>query len=220
MLLPTDNAKICNFLNFRDLGKSRERPYTAFANTQRFSKTYKTNLVHLPSTFTDKYVKLNSLFNNEASLNTSTSYSMTRQHNLTSVAAVLNNNAAFLDQKSFNKFLTYTMQHNSQSHFMRPSARLFTPYQVTHQATLRSLNMVALAKVWPVPTTSSVKAARAAHTLTLWAAHSLRSSHRLPTSWTPLMRVHYPLNAATSLPALREFTDLARIRRSRPSRRQ
>lgn len=72
---------------------------------------------------------------------------MTRQHSLTSIASVLNNNAMFLDQRSFNKFLDYTMQYNSGTHFIQRSARLLRPYYVNPMATVRSLNTIFLSNI-------------------------------------------------------------------------
>jgi hypothetical protein len=205
LLLPTDNAKLFSFLNFADLGKSREKPYTAFTNTQRFSKTYKTNLVHTPSTFTDKYVKLNNFFTTESNLTSSTSYGMVRQHNLTSIAAVLNNNAAFLDQKSFKKFLTYTMRYNSETHYARPSARLFRPYQVTHSASLRSLNTVAFSRQLATPLTGDSGRSGTNHfsnSLFTWVANLSRTTQVARSLWGSVALLHYPLDAATHVATL------------------
>lgn len=200
LLLPTDNAKLFSFLNFSDIGKSREKPYTAFMNTQRFSKTYKTNLVHTPSTFTDKYVKLNNFFNTEASLTSSTNYGMVRQQNLTSIAAVLNNNAAFLDQRSFKKFLTYTMRYNSESRYMRPSARLFRPYQAMQSASLRSLNTITLARQVATPLnvgSGGTPLNHFSHSLVTWVTNLGRATQVARSVWSPEMLLHYPLDAAT-----------------------
>jgi hypothetical protein len=104
---------------------------------------------------------------------------MVRQHNLTSIAAVLNNNAAFLDQKSFKKFLTYTMRYNSETHYARPSARLFRPYQVTHSASLRSLNTVAFSRQLATPLTGDAGRSGTNHfsnSLFTWVANLSRTT--------------------------------------------
>jgi len=184
------------------LGKSREKPYTAFANTQRFSKTYKTNLVHLPSTFTDKYVKLNGLFTNESTLSSSTSYGMTRQHGLTSIAAVLNNNAMFLDQRSFTKFLTYTMQYNSGTNFIKHSARLLRPYYTNPRTTIRSLNTMFLSNMTGAAFTAK-SSNYFAHVLSVWSHNALRASDIMNFEYCAGGRVVYPLHHMIKIPKVR-----------------
>jgi hypothetical protein len=103
-----------NFLNFKNIGVDTAKESNAFKKVRMFSKAYTTNLVSLPSDFSDKYVKLNSLYANENDFNESLTYGLKRQHNLTTSAAVSNNSSAFLDKKSMDKFLTHTLQHNTQ----------------------------------------------------------------------------------------------------------
>ena len=113
LVIPLDNLKIFNFMNFDNIGASTLKESNAFKKIRTHSKVYTTNLVHTPSIFTDKYIKMSSLFNNENDLNTSINYGLKRQHNLTSVVATNNINSTFLDKHGLDKFLTYNLQFNT-----------------------------------------------------------------------------------------------------------
>ena len=113
LALPVDNNKMFNFLNFKNIGVDTAKESNAFKKVRMFSKAYTTNLVSVPSEFSDKYVKLNSLYATENDFNDSLSYGLKRQHNLTSAAATSNNSSAFLDQRSMSKFLNYNLNANS-----------------------------------------------------------------------------------------------------------
>lgn len=115
LVLPLDNAKLINFMDFNDIGANPLRDSSSFKKIRMFSKTYTTNLVHTPSTFTDKYIKLNSLYFNENDLTNSLNYGLKRQHNLTSLSATTNTYSNYLDYQSANKFLQYNLQYNQPS---------------------------------------------------------------------------------------------------------
>ena len=115
LVLPLDNMKLFNFMNFNNIGANTLQESNAFKKVRMFSKVYTSNLVHTPTTFTDKYVKLNSLYLNENDFSTSFSYGLKRQHNLTSSAATTNTFSTFLDQNSMNKFLSYNLNYNVES---------------------------------------------------------------------------------------------------------
>jgi len=100
-------------MNFNNIGASTLQESNAFKKVRMFSKVYTTNLVHTPSTFTDKYVKLNSLYLNENDLNNSFNYGLKRQHNLTSSSATTNTFSTFLDKSSMDKFLSHNLQFNT-----------------------------------------------------------------------------------------------------------
>jgi hypothetical protein len=97
-------------MNFNNIGANTLQESNAFKKVRMFSKVYTTNLVHTPSTFTDKYIKLNSLYSNENDLNTSFNYGLKRQHNLTSSSATTNTYSTFLDKLSMDKFLSHNLQ--------------------------------------------------------------------------------------------------------------
>ena len=113
LTLPVDNNKVFNFMNFKNIGANTAQESSAFKKIRMHSKLYNTNLVHTPTTFTNKYVKLNSLYTNENSLHDSLNYGLKRQHNLTSTAAITSTYSTFLDKNSIDKFLTSNLQYNS-----------------------------------------------------------------------------------------------------------
>jgi heme/copper-type cytochrome/quinol oxidase subunit 2 len=115
LILPLDNSKVFNFMNFQHIGANALKESNAFRKIRDHSKVYTTNLVSTPSVFADKYVKLNSLFVTENDLNNSLSYGLKRHHNLTSTSATSNIQSTFLDRKSMDKFLTYNLQYNVEN---------------------------------------------------------------------------------------------------------
>jgi len=112
LTVPVDNNKVFNFMNFKNIGASTAQESAAFKKVRMQSKVYNTNLVHTPTTFTNKYIKLNSLYSNENSLHDSLNYGLKRQHNLTSTANTTNTYSTFLDKNSMDKFLASNLQYN------------------------------------------------------------------------------------------------------------
>lgn len=115
LVLPLDNSKIFNFMNFDNIGANALKNSNAFRKIRDHSKVYKTNLVATPSVFADKYVRLNSLYFTENDLNNSFNYGLKRQHNLTSSSATTNVQATFLDRQSMTKFLNYNLNYNTSN---------------------------------------------------------------------------------------------------------
>jgi hypothetical protein len=99
-----------NFLNFNNIGANTLQESNAFKKVRMFSKTFTTNLIHTPTTFTDKYIKLNSLYSNDNDYNSSFVYGLKRQHNLMSSSATTNTYSTFLDKNSMSKFLNYNLK--------------------------------------------------------------------------------------------------------------
>lgn len=114
LLLPLDNNKMFNFMNFDNIGAAPFQEINAFKKIRTFSKVYNTNLIHTPLNFTNKYVQINSLFSNENNLNDSLNYGIKRQHNLLSTTALTNTYSTFLDKKSMDTFLNYNMGVNAE----------------------------------------------------------------------------------------------------------
>lgn len=112
LVLPLDNMKLFNFLNFSNIGANTLKESNAFKKVRMFSKVYNSNLVHSSSTFTNKYINLNNLYLTENDFATSFNYGLKRQHNLTSSSATTNTYSTFLDQNSMNKFLDYNLNYN------------------------------------------------------------------------------------------------------------
>jgi len=113
LTVPLDNNKVFNFMDFKSIGANTAQESAAFKKVRMHSKLYSTNLVHTPTTFTNKYIQLNSLYTNENSLHDSLNYGLKRQHNLTSIAATTNTYSTFLDKNSMDKFLTANLQYNT-----------------------------------------------------------------------------------------------------------
>ena len=113
LVLPIDNNKMFNFMNLENVGANTSKESSAFKKIRTYSKVYNTNLVHTPSTFINKYSKINSLYMNENLYSDSLNYGLKRQHNLTSIAATTNTYSTFLDKNSMDKYLNYNLQLNS-----------------------------------------------------------------------------------------------------------
>jgi len=102
-------------MNFKNIGIDNLKESSAFKKIRMYSKVYTTNLIHTPTTFTDKYIKLNSLYCNDNDFHNSANYGLKRQHNLTSTSATTAINSTFLDQNSMDKFLNYNLQYNNDT---------------------------------------------------------------------------------------------------------
>lgn len=146
LLTPADNSKMFTFLDFDEIGTSTLKPSTAFKKIRRFSKVYNTNLVHANDSLTAKYNKINELYVTENMFTDSMVYGTTRQHNLTARTATTNNNASLMDQRSMNKFLSYTMgmdnKDQSTNVFSEHMHRFSQPMRTAH-----NLNSVSTAGI-------------------------------------------------------------------------
>jgi hypothetical protein len=107
-----DNYKLLNFLNFNDVGANSIQEMNAFKKIRMFSKTYTSNLVHLPNDYSNKYKTLSNLYINDSYLYDSYLYGLKRQHNFLSTNALLNNQSTFLDFNSVNKFINFNFKNN------------------------------------------------------------------------------------------------------------
>lgn len=106
LLIPSDSGNSVNFLNFSNIGVNTLRESSAFTKIRNFTKVYNSHLVHTPSLFTGKYNKLNSLYLDENSYLTTSSFGVKKQHNLYATSALGNSSAStLLDSNSFNRFL-------------------------------------------------------------------------------------------------------------------
>ena len=113
LVLPSDNSRILNLMNFKDIGTNLLEASRAFKQIRAGARIYTTNLVHTPSPLTAKYVKINNLFFNENDLMATNNFGLKRQHTLTSASATTAVNSTFLDRNSLNKFLNYNLQYNN-----------------------------------------------------------------------------------------------------------
>jgi hypothetical protein len=113
-VLPVDNQKMLNFLNFNDIGATTSNKSTAFKKIRLNSKSFSTNLIYTPSPFFNRYNMINKLLTNESKFTDSVNYGLKRQHNLTAHTALNCNNINFLDSNSFNKFLDHSCHFNNK----------------------------------------------------------------------------------------------------------
>jgi hypothetical protein len=115
-----------SFLNFNDIGATTANKSTAFKKIRANAKIFTTNLIATPSPFMNRYTALHKLTNSESKYMESVNYGLTRQHNLSSHAALNCNNLNFLDNKSFLQFLEYNTKYN-QTKQLETQARFDNP---------------------------------------------------------------------------------------------
>ena len=115
LLIPSDSGNSINFLNFGNIGVNTLRESSAFSKIRNSTKVYNSHLVHTPSLFTGKYNKLNSLYLDENSYLTTSSFGVRKQYNLYATSALGNSSAStLLDTNSFNKFLHSNLNLSSE----------------------------------------------------------------------------------------------------------
>ncbi len=144
LVIPFDNSKLLNFMDFNNLGTDNLKESEAFKKIRLHSKIYTTNLVHTPSIFINKYNKLSQFFINENNLNNSLNYGIRKQHNLTSVSALKGINSVLLDTNSINKLLTYNLQSkidNLKTNLYTESLDMWTKDNV-QESILNNINKV------------------------------------------------------------------------------
>jgi hypothetical protein len=109
LVLPNDNAKVLNHLNFSDIGANTLKESQAFKKIRQSSKTFTSNLVLTPGTFVGKYNTLYDLYLRDTNVTDSGSYGNVRQHNLTATLASTNVNRVALDTQSSVKFVSQNL---------------------------------------------------------------------------------------------------------------
>ena len=111
LVIPNDNYKLLNFINFSDIGSSNVQEINAFKKIRMFSKTYTSNLTFVPNNYSQKFKTLSNLYLNDLSFTDSYLYGLKRQHNYLSSNALLNNQSTFLNMTSVNKFINFNFQN-------------------------------------------------------------------------------------------------------------
>lgn len=111
LVIPLDNHKFLNFLNFNDIGSNSIQEVNAFKKIKMFSKAYTTNLVTPTNSFSNKYKNFSKLYINDNMFLDSYLYGMKRQHNFLSSNAILNNQSTFLNLKSANKLINFNFNN-------------------------------------------------------------------------------------------------------------
>lgn len=109
LVLPNDNAKVLNHLNFNDIGANTLKESQAFKKIRQSSKTFTSNLVLTPGTFVGKYNSLYDLYLRDSNVTDSGTYGNVRQHNLTATLASTNVNRVSLDTQSSIKLASQTL---------------------------------------------------------------------------------------------------------------
>ena len=112
MLLPIDNYKILNFLNFSDVGTNAFHESSLFRQTRMFTKIFHSPLFFLSNDFSLKYSTFSPLFESDNNFFDSYLYGLKRQHNFVSSKSISNNFSTLLNLKNVEKFLNYN--YNSQ----------------------------------------------------------------------------------------------------------
>lgn len=134
ILIPNDNNKIINYLNFSDLGTNAFHESSLFRHSRMFSKIFNSHLVHASSEFSLKYQKLCPLFESDVELIDSHFYGLKRQQNLLSSSAITNNFSTFFHLKSANKLL-------SSNYKFKRTPSTFTGAKQIYFLTLNNLDL-------------------------------------------------------------------------------
>jgi hypothetical protein len=103
-----------------------------------FSKTFTSNLVFSPNTFSNKYKNLTHLYLNDAIYSDSYLYGLKRQHNYLSINSLFNNNATFLNLNSVNKIINYNLKATSNIHNLPNQISSFNFFEKPTNLTLNS----------------------------------------------------------------------------------
>lgn len=143
LLLPVDNYKILNFLNFSDIGTNVFNESALFKQTRMFSKIFHAPLFFVPNDFSLKYKVLSPLFETDNNFFDSYLYGLKRQHNFVSTKAVTNNFSTLFNLKNVEKFLNYNYSLNSklnQTFTGSLSLRLFSNNKIRNNPNVWLLN--------------------------------------------------------------------------------
>ena len=115
LVIPSDNNRILNFLNFNDIGSNALYESNAFKRIRMFSKNYTASLfTFLPNSYASKYKQISSYYINRSAYEDSSLYGLRRQHSYLNKLSLLNSNTTFLDVNSINKLLFLNYQNNAK----------------------------------------------------------------------------------------------------------
>lgn len=157
LLLPLDNYKILNFLNFNDIGANPLSESNAFKKIRSSSKTFTSNLVYNPTNYSGKYKSLTSVYVNDNFFADSYLYGFKRQHNFLSSKSISNSNATFFNLNSVDKLLKFNWQTQSNLFTTFNGLTFFNFFKKISNNSL-SFNLVKLntlfEKIFPNPSYS------------------------------------------------------------------
>jgi hypothetical protein len=146
LVIPNDNYKLLNFINFSDIGSSNVQEINAFKKIRMFSKTYTSNLTFVPNSYTQKFKTFSNLYLNDSSFTDSYLYGLKRQHNYLSSSSLLNNQSTFLNMTSVNKFINFNFQSNlntaSMDNYYDNSYFKKLPNSTMSNQSLRLMNLI------------------------------------------------------------------------------
>lgn len=147
LLVPSDNKKIINLLNFNDIGASKINESNAFKKIRILSKTNNSYLYNSADVYNKKFTK----FFNLNFLNTTTdtfSFSTKKQFTFVNSLSFLNNTSFILDYNSLNKFINYNLKKNNylnnqnNNHDFFFFNKLFTNKLINNKVYFEDLNLV------------------------------------------------------------------------------
>lgn len=116
LLVPSDNNKLLNYVNFSDIGTNAFHESSLFKHTRMFSKIFNSHLVNSTSQFANLYSKLSSVFGSDGELTDSHFYGLKRQQNMLSSNAITNNFSTFFNTKNVSKMLNYNHKFNKNAY--------------------------------------------------------------------------------------------------------
>jgi hypothetical protein len=117
-------------MNLDTIGTSTVKDSTAFKKIQFFSKTDPTSIFSIQSDFQQSFNKINSLYTNDLTLNTSYNYGMDRQHNYTSLTSTLPLFNTLLDNNSLYKYFGYNFNNSTQQ---KPNTNILNNNRLSYQ---------------------------------------------------------------------------------------
>jgi hypothetical protein len=138
LVLPLDNLKTLNLLNFSDIGINTLNEANSFKKIKMFSKTFTSNLLFIPNDYSNKYKIFSSLFINDNIYVDSYLYGLKRQHNFLSTKSILNNNSTFFSLKSINKLLKFNLKFNKTNNHSFNNQTFLNLFQKTSNSSLVS----------------------------------------------------------------------------------
>ena len=112
LVIPVDNKKLLNFLNFNDIGSNTLYESNSFKKIRMFSKTYTSDLFFVNDKFSFKYKNLTGLYLNNNNFVDSYLYGTKRQHNFLPSISIFSNQSTFLNNPSVEKLITFNFQNN------------------------------------------------------------------------------------------------------------
>jgi len=113
LLVPSDNYKIINLLNFNDIGSNSLNESNSFKKIRILSKTNNSDLFSSYSKFNSKFHTFSKFIDSDSNLNDATTFATKRQINFLNSSNFINNSSLFLDVNSLNKIIKLNFKSNA-----------------------------------------------------------------------------------------------------------